>query len=100
MMPDFPYNIRIRLARLKFLLLYPDVALSGRIKKNFFMGPILFLYYVESLVSSNLNSKLFRFPCVRPNVHIRIFLGSIGKMMPRFQQKSGTFVYVSIVVAW
>jgi hypothetical protein len=47
-----------------------------------------------------LNSKLFRFPCVRPNVHIRIFLGSIGKMMPRFQQKSGTFVYVSIVVAW
>ena len=31
-------------------------------------GPILFLYYEESLVSSNLNSKLFGFHCVRPNV--------------------------------
>ena len=29
-----------------------------------------FLYYEESLVSSNLNSKLFGFHCVRPNVHI------------------------------
>ena len=26
-------------------------------------------YYEESLVSSNLNSKLFRFHCVRPNLH-------------------------------
>ena len=31
--------------------------------------PILFLYYDESLVSSKMNSKLFRFHCVRPNVH-------------------------------
>jgi hypothetical protein len=30
---------------------------------------ILFLYYEESLISSNLNSKLFRFHGVRPNVH-------------------------------
>ena len=30
--------------------------------------PILFLYYEESLISSNLNSKLFRFHCVGPNV--------------------------------
>ena len=30
--------------------------------------PILFLYNEESLVSSHLNSKLFRFHCVRPNV--------------------------------
>ena len=36
-------------------------------KKNL-MGPILFSYYEESLVSSNLNSKLFRLHCVRPNV--------------------------------
>ena len=42
--------------------------LSTYNKKNL-MGPILFLYYEESLVSSNLNSKLFWFHCVRPNVH-------------------------------
>ena len=33
------------------------------------IGPILFLYYKESLVSSNLNSKQLRFHCVRPNVY-------------------------------
>ena len=27
MIPDFPHNIRIRLARLKIFLLYPDIAL-------------------------------------------------------------------------
>ena len=32
------------------------------------MGPILFLYHDESLVSSNLNSKLLRFHSVRPNL--------------------------------
>ena len=34
------------------------------------IGPILFLCYEESLVSSNLNSKLFRFHGVRPNIGI------------------------------
>ena len=34
------------------------------------MGPILFLYYEESLVSSNLNSKPFRFHSDHPNVYI------------------------------
>ena len=33
------------------------------------IGPILFLNDEESLVSSNLNSKLLRFHFVRPNVH-------------------------------
>ena len=28
MIPDFPYNIRLRLARLKFFLLHPDIAKS------------------------------------------------------------------------
>ncbi len=42
--------------------------MSGGNKKNS-IGPILFLYYEESLVSSNLNSKQLRFHCVRPNVH-------------------------------
>ena len=68
-----------------FFLLRPDVAKplpcwlsqfrkakQGRelrheaIKKS--IGPILFLCYEESLVSSNLNSKQLRFHGVRPNV--------------------------------
>ena len=68
MIPDFPYIIKIRLAPLKLFLLRPDFAKSGRNKNNL-MGPILFLYYEESLVSSNLNSKLLWFHSVRPNVH-------------------------------
>ena len=32
------------------------------------MGPILFLYHEESLVSSNLNSKLFWFRSAHPNI--------------------------------
>ena len=32
------------------------------------IGPILFLYYEESLVSSNLNSKQLRFHGAHPNV--------------------------------
>ena len=43
--------------------------MSGRNKKNL-IGPILFLYYEESLLSSNLISKLFRFICVRFNLHL------------------------------
>ena len=35
-----------------------DRATLGRNKKFFLIGPILFLYYEESLVSSNLNSNL------------------------------------------
>ena len=42
---NFSHNIRIRLARLKIFLLRSDN------KKNS-IGPILFLYYEESLVSS------------------------------------------------
>ena len=81
MIPDFPHNIRIRLAQLKFfyctltlLSLCPvgclslrflnwdsqqsrDLAMSGRNKKTL-IRPILFLYYEESLVSSNLKSNL------------------------------------------
>ena len=91
MMPDFPHNIRIRLAQLNFFLFRPDVAKSlpcwlsqfsfsklrqpqGRDKATsgcnifFLIGPILFLYYKESLVSSILNSKLFMVHYVRPNL--------------------------------
>ena len=34
----------------------------------FLIRPIIILYYEESLVFSNLNSKLFMFHCVRPNL--------------------------------
>ena len=39
--------------------------------KKILAGPVLFLYYEESLVLSNLNSELFRFHCVRPDIHTR-----------------------------
>ena len=35
--------------------------------KLFLIRPILFLYYEENLVSSNLNSNLLRFHCAHPN---------------------------------
>ena len=84
-----------KIERLKFFLLCPDVAkslpvgclslaflnwdsqqgrdlaTSGRNKKNS-IRPILFIYYEESLVSSNLNSKLLRFHCAHPNLHISL----------------------------
>ena len=39
-----------------------------------FIGPILFLYYEESLVLSNLNSNLLRFHCAHPTIHLKTFL--------------------------
>ena len=35
-------------------------------QKKISIGPTLFLYYEESLVSSNLNSKQLRFHCDHP----------------------------------
>ena len=69
MTPDIPHNIRIRLAQSK-----KNFVVSWRCKirmqqNNFSMGPILFLYYEESLVSSNLNSKLFRFHSAHSILH-------------------------------
>ena len=40
------------------------------------IGQILFLYFEESLVSSNLNSKQLRFHCVRSIVHTCLRLNS------------------------
>ena len=45
-----------------------DLATLGRNKKKS-IGPILFLYYEESPVSSNLNSKQLRFHGVRPKLY-------------------------------
>ena len=77
MIPDFPHSMKIRLTPLKTFLLRPDVAKSllcwlsqlNTTKKNL-MGPILFLYYEERLVSSNLNSKQLRFHGAHPNIHM------------------------------
>ena len=41
----------------------------SELNKNKPIGPILFLCYEESRVSSNLNSKQLRFHCATPNVH-------------------------------
>ena len=59
MIPDFPHNIEYDWPNW-FFLLRPDVSLSL---------PCWLSQYRRSLVSSNLNSKLFRFHCVRPNLH-------------------------------
>ena len=47
-----------------FIYLSALLAVSAKLKEDatiFLMESILFLYYAESLVTSNLNSKLFRF---------------------------------------
>ena len=47
------------------------------------IGPILFLYYQECLVSSILNSKQHWFHGVRPNVHLNasiVFSSSQAKI--------------------
>ena len=97
MIPDIPDNIRIRLAWLKKKMLRPDVARSlpcwlSQFRKDkvrqptvqrlsnvreqqtkISIGPILFLHYEESLVSSNLISNLPRFHCAHPKIVPRIF---------------------------
>ena len=72
MIPGFPHNIRIRLIQLKMvfcsvlMLLCLCSVTSGCI---FLIGPMLLLYYEESLVSSNLNSKLLWFHCAHLNLY-------------------------------
>ena len=95
MITGFPHNIRIRLARLKifFVLSYVtllDLAISGCNSK--LIGPILFLYYEDSLVSSNLNSNLLRFHCAHPTPYTSLqntwnytrYLTYLGKFLHQF----------------
>ena len=103
MIPDFPHNIRIRLARLIFLLLCPDVAQplpcwlsqfrkaklrQGRDRatlgrnKKIQLGQS-YSYIMENLVSSNLNSKLFKLYCVRPNFYI---MGGLCLLFPELSR--------------
>ena len=94
MIPDFPHNIRIRLAELKKKMFLPAVAKSlpcwlsqfrkAKVRqptgqrlsnvrvqqKKFQLGQSYSYIKKESLVSSNLNSKQLRFLGVRPTLHI------------------------------
>ena len=76
MIPDFPHNIRIRLAQLNLaskLRQLTGQRLSNvrKQQKIILIGPILFLCYEESLVSSSLNSKQLRFHGAHPNKHAK-----------------------------
>ena len=57
------------------------------------MGPILFLYREESLVSSNLNSKQLRFHGAHPNLHIDSYLVGEVAEINKFKNHK---VYLSI----
>ena len=76
-----------------------DFVMSGRNKK-FLIEPILFLYYKESLVSSNLNSKLFRFHSAHPNVRLSFFCKS--KWMNNGKHGQGTHCTVPkwMLIIW
>ena len=85
MIPDFPHNIRIRVAQLIFFAKSLSSWLSQfsisklrqprgqrlsnvRTQQNkISIGPILFLYHEESILSSNLNSKELRFHGAHPS---------------------------------
>ena len=73
MIPDFPHNISCWLSQFSFSKLrQPTGQRQSKVRmqqKKIIIGPILFLYCEESLVSSNLNSNLLRFHCAHPNLH-------------------------------
>ena len=54
-----------------------------RAQHFFLIGPILFLYYEESLASSNLNSKQFKLHGVRPNFYI---MGGLCLLFPELSR--------------
>ena len=59
--------------------------------KKILIAPILFLYYEESLVSSNLNSKQLRFHCAQPN------LDTIFKTLNVAQNKKAWSIIASVI---
>ena len=74
MRPDFAKSLPCWLSQFrKAKLRQPTGQRLSKVRtqqKFFLIGPMLFLYYEESLVSSNLNSNLLRFHCAHPNVYI------------------------------
>ena len=60
------------------------------------IGPILFLFYEESLVSSNLNSKLFMLHCVRPSLHTyKVYFISVLALVPSESWKNN-FLWIGM----
>ena len=53
-------------------------------QKKVSIGPILFLYYEESLVSSNFNSNLLRFHCAHPNLYVICYAPGVLKFYGSF----------------
>ena len=62
------------------------------------IGPILFLYYEESLVSSNLNSKQLRFHGAHPNFGTKIVLTYCEKnfFSPIYQKSDFQGPFISV----
>ena len=98
MIPDFPHYINYKIGPVNFFLFRPDVATGQRLRNirvqqlKISIGPILFLYYEESMVSSNLNSKQLRFHGVRPNVDMNFekisWLSKKKKLVTILKQES------------
>ena len=55
-----------------------DRATSGRDTKNFNQANLILIHIMTKVIPSNLNSKLFRFHCVRPNVGLRSYWRSLN----------------------
>ena len=76
MIPDFPIDIRIRFAEFRKAKMRQPTGqrlCNFRTQQKKSIGPILFLCYEESLVSSNLNLKQLRFHGAHPKLYIRKF---------------------------
>ena len=71
--PGFPHNIEIRFAPSKKIFV---AACQDATKYFFNWSNLIFVHYEESLLSSNLNSKLFRFHIAHPNLHTAHLLRS------------------------
>ena len=81
-------------------MLRPDVAMSEpanraetelrQVATIFYIGPILFLYYEESLASSNLNPNYFH--CAHPNVGTYVY-ALLFEKKPFFKGPYFNYVY-------
>ena len=81
MIPDFPHNIRIRLAQWNFFCCVLTLLCLCSV------GCLSLFYCEESLVSSNLNSNLLRFHCAHPNLHTYNPKGKMQGLVFKFIEK-------------
>ena len=64
-----------------------------RMRQKKLIGPVLFSYYEESLVSSNLNSKLFRFHSAHPTVHsVHLTIGLMRNILKQWDIRNTQYV--------